>query len=309
MNMRIGTRLLRAALSLGLIVTLVFVGLRMTGDPAIAVLNPDDMTREMIDAYRKRWGFEGTIWEQYLVYVWNVVHGNFGVSTLNGQDALSVVLERLPATLLLIGCSTMLMLLIGASLGTLAAFKAGSRLDSFIMSGSTLGFALPNFFFGLLLILVFSVSLRMLPSSGRGTIWHLILPVVTIGVAKAAIFTRFVRSAVLDALRLPCMTAAKARGLSETRILLRHVMPNSLIPLVTILPLLVGGMIGAASVVETVFAWPGVGRLIVESVAQRNLSVVQVIIMLVAAVMITTNLIVDLVCAWLDPRAAIAGAR
>jgi peptide/nickel transport system permease protein len=307
--MRIGTRLLRAALSLGLIVTLVFVGLRMTGDPAIAVLNPDDMTREMIDAYRKRWGFEGTIWEQYLVYVWNVVHGNFGVSTLNGQDALDVVLERLPATLLLIGCSTLLMLLIGTSLGTLAAFKAGSRLDSFIMSGSTLGFALPNFFFGLLLILVFSVSLRLLPSSGRGTLWHLILPVATIGVAKAAIFTRFVRSAILDALRLPCMTAAKARGLSETRILLRHVMPNSLIPLVTILPLLVGGMIGAASVVETVFAWPGVGRLIVESVAQRNLSVVQVIIMLVAAVMITTNLIVDVVCAWLDPRAAIAGAR
>jgi len=309
MNMRIGTRLLRAALSLGLIVTLVFVGLRMTGDPAIAVLNPDDMTREMMDAYRKRWGFEGTIWEQYLVYVWNVVHGNFGVSTLNGQDALGVVLERLPATLLLIGCSTLVMLLIGTSLGTLAAFRAGSRLDSFIMSGSTLGFALPNFFFGLLLILVFSVSLRMLPSSGSGTLWHLILPVVTIGVAKAAIFTRFVRSAVLDALRLPCMTAAKARGLSESRILLRHVMPNSLIPLVTILPLLVGGMIGAASVVESVFAWPGVGRLIVESVAQRNLSVVQVIIMLVAAVMIATNLIVDLICAWLDPRAALAGAR
>jgi peptide/nickel transport system permease protein len=292
---------------LWLIVTLIFVGLRMTGDPAIAVLNPDDMTREMIDAYRKRWGFEGTIWEQYLVYVWNVVHGNFGVSTLNGQDALGVVLERLPATLFLIGLSTLVMLLIGTSLGTLAAFKAGSRLDGFIMSGSTLGFALPNFFFGLLLILVFSVSLRMLPSSGRGTIWHLILPVVTIGVAKAAIFTRFVRSAVLDALKLPCMTAARARGLSDTRILLRHVMPNSLIPLVTILPLLVGGMIGAASVVEAVFAWPGVGRLIVESVAQRNLSVVQVIIMLVAAVMITTNLIVDLLCGWLDPRATIAG--
>jgi peptide/nickel transport system permease protein len=302
-------RLLRAVISLWLIVTLVFVGLRMTGDPAIAVLNPDDMTKEMIDAYRKRWGFEGTIWEQYLIYMWNVAHGNFGLSTLNGQDALGVVLERLPATLLLVGCSALLMLLIGIPLGTLAAFKAGSRLDGLIMSGSTLGFALPNFFFGLLLILVFSVSLRLLPSGGRGTLWHLILPVVTIGVAKAAIFTRFVRSAVLDALRLPCMTAAKARGLSDARILFWHVFPNTLIPLVTILPLLVGGMIGAASVVEAVFAWPGVGRLIVESVAQRNLSVVQVIIMLVAAVMITTNLIVDLLYAWLDPRTKIAGAH
>ncbi|HET7156144.1 MAG TPA: ABC transporter permease, partial [Hyphomicrobiaceae bacterium] len=245
----------------------------------------------------------------YLVYIWNVVHGNFGLSTQNGQDALAVVLERLPATLLLVGCSALVMLLIGVPLGTLAAFRAGGRLDGFIMSGSTLGFALPNFFFGMLLILVFSVSLRLLPSGGRGTVWHLILPVVTIGVAKAAIFTRFVRSAVLDALRLPCMTAAKARGLSETRILLWHVFPNSLIPLVTILPLLVGGMIGAASVVESVFAWPGVGRLIVESVAQRNLAVVQVIIMLVAAAMITTNLIVDLLYARLDPRTTIAGAH
>ena len=307
--MRTWMRLLRAVISLWVIVTLVFVGLRMTGDPAIAVLNPDDMTKEMIDAYRKRWGFEGTIWEQYLVYIWNVVHGNFGLSTLNGQDALAVVLERLPATLLLVGCSTLLMLLIGVPLGTLAAFKSGSRLDGLIMSGSTLGFALPNFFFGLLLILTFSVTLRLLPSGGRGTVWHLILPVVTIGVAKAAIFTRFVRSAVLDALRLPCITAARARGLSGTRVLFGHVFPNSLIPLVTILPLLVGGMIGAASVVEAVFAWPGVGRLIVESVAQRNLSVVQVVIMLVAAVMITTNLIVDLLYSWLDPRTTIAAAH
>ena len=172
-----------------------------------------------------------------------------------------------------------------------------------------MGFALPNFFFGLLLILVFSVTLRMLPSGGRGTVLHLILPVVTIGVAKAAIFTRFVRSAVLDALRLPCITAAKARGLSGTRILFGHVFPNSLIPLVTILPLLVGGMIGAASVVEAVFAWPGVGRLIVELVAQRNLSVVQVVIMLVAAVMITANLIVDFLYSWLDPRTTIAAAH
>jgi peptide/nickel transport system permease protein len=307
--MKLWLRLLRATISLWLIVTIVFVGLRLTGDPAIAVLNPDDMTKEMIDAWRKRWGFEGSIWEQYVVYLWNVIHGNFGLSTLNGQDALAVVLERAPATLVLVGLSTLVMLLIGVPLGTLAAFKNGSRLDSFIMSGSTLGFALPNFFFGLLLILLFSVWLRVLPSGGRGTAWHVILPVLTIGLAKAAVFTRFVRSAVLDALRLQCITAARARGLSGARILFRHVFPNSLIPLVTILPLLVGGMVGAAAVVESVFGWPGVGRLIVESVAQRNLAVVQVIVMLVAAVMITTNLIVDCLYSWLDPRTTIAAAH
>ena len=306
--MKLGWRLFRAVLSLWFIVTLVFVGLRMTGDPALAVLNPDDMTREMIDAFRRRWGFEGTIWDQYVVYVSNVFHGHFGTSTLNGQDALAVVLERLPATLLLVGCSTAVMLLLGVPIGTLAAFRAGSRLDQFIMSASTLGFALPYFFFGLLLILVLSVSFRLLPSGGSGTVWHLVMPVLTIGVAKSAIFTRFVRSAVLDALRLPCITAARARGLGSARVLLWHVFPNSIIPLVTILPLLVGAMISAASVVEAVFAWPGIGRLIVESVAQRNLAVVQVIIMLVAAVMIVTNLIVDLLYAWLDPRSAAAVA-
>lgn len=307
--MKLAARLLRAVISLWLIVTFVFVALRLTGDPVLAVLNPDDMTKDMIESYRKLWGFEGTIGEQYLIYVTNVMHGNFGKSILNGRDAFDTVLERLPATLQLIGASASLMILIGLPVGTWAAIKAGSKWDGAIMSFSTLGFAIPNFFFGLLLILVFSVSLRWLPTGGTGTWAHMIMPVVTIGVAKAAVFTRFVRSAMLDALKLQCVTSARARGLSETRVLVRHVFPNALVPLATILPLLVGGMISAAAVVEAVFAWPGIGRLIVESVAQRNLAIVQVIIMLVAFVMIVTNLLVDLIYAWLDPRAAAAAAN
>ncbi|MFN4281058.1 MAG: ABC transporter permease [Alphaproteobacteria bacterium] len=307
--MKLAARLLRAVISLWLIVTFVFVALRLTGDPVLAVLNPDDMTKDMIESYRKLWGFEGTIGEQYLIYVTNVMHGNFGKSILNGRDAFDTVMERLPATLQLIGASASLMILIGLPVGTWAAIKAGSKWDGAIMSFSTLGFAIPNFFFGLLLILVFSVSLRWLPTGGTGTWAHMIMPVVTIGVAKAAVFTRFVRSAMLDALKLQCVTSARARGLSETRVLVRHVFPNALVPLATILPLLVGGMISAAAVVEAVFAWPGIGRLIVESVAQRNLAIVQVIIMLVAFVMIVTNLIVDLIYSWLDPRASAAAAN
>lgn len=307
--MRLASRLLRAVVSLWLIVTFVFLALRLTGDPIVATLNPDDMTREMMESYRKLWGFEGTVGEQYMVYVSNVIRGNFGKSILNGRDALEVVLERLPATLQLIGSAALVMVLIGVPVGTLAAIKAGSKWDAAIMSFSTLGFAIPNFFFGLLLILVFSVTLQWLPTGGTGSIWHLLMPVVTIGVAKAAVFTRFVRSAMLDALRLQCVTSAKARGLSSSRVLIRHVFPNALVPLATILPLLVGGMISAAAVVEAVFAWPGIGRLIVESVAQRNLAIVQVIIMLVAAVMIVTNLLVDLIYSWLDPRAAAAAAN
>jgi peptide/nickel transport system permease protein len=307
--MKLWIRLLRAFVSLWVIVTLVFVGLRLTGDPVLAVLNPDDLTKEMIEGFRKMWGFEGTIWDQYVIYVTNVAHGHFGKSILNGQDALDAVFERLPATLSLVGFSALVMVLIGIPVGTLAATRAGSKLDSFVMTGSTLGFAMPNFFFGLLLMLIFAVMLRMLPSGGSGSWQHFIMPVITIGVAKAAIFTRFVRSAVLDALRLQCVTAARARGFSEFEIYLRHVFPNSLIPVVTMLPLLIGAMVSASAVVESVFAWPGIGRLLVESVAQRNLAIVQVIIMFVAIVMIATNLTVDLLYGWLDPRTRRAAAH
>jgi peptide/nickel transport system permease protein len=307
--MRLGVRLARGAISLWIIVTLVFVGLRLTGDPVLAVLNPDDFTADVVDLFRRQWGFEGTIWEQYVVYMSNVVRGNFGRSTLNGQDALAVVMDRMPATLTLAGCSTLVMVVAGTLLGTLSALRPGSRLDQAVMAVTTLGFAIPNFFLGLLLILLLSVEFRLLPTGGTGTPAHLVMPVLTMGLAKAAIFTRFVRSGMIDALRMPCVTAARARGLPETTILLRHVLPNCLIPLVTILPLLVGAMISAGSVVETVFAWPGIGRLIVESVAQRNLAVVQVIIMFVAIVMIATNLVVDLLYAWLDPRSAAEHSR
>jgi peptide/nickel transport system permease protein len=175
------------------------------------------------------------------------------------------------------------------------------------MAGSTVGFAMPNFVLGLVFILVLSVSLRLLPSNGYGGAQHLIMPVLTIGLAKAAIYTRFVRSAVLDALKLSCVTSARARGIGEFQIFMRQVLPNALLPLVTITPLLVGSMIAASSVVETVFGWPGVGRLIVDSVAQRDLAVLQVIIMMIAALMIVTNLVVDLAYVKLDPRTAAAG--
>ena len=201
------------------------------------------------------------------------------------------------------------MLLIGVPLGTLAAFKSGSRLDSLIMSGIDVGLCASEFLFRPAADPGVFGGLRVLPSGGRGTVWHLILPVLTIGVAKAAIFTRFVRSAVLDALAAAVHYGCKGARPERRPHPVRHVFPNSLIPLVTILPLLVGGMVGAAAVVETVFGWPGVGRLIVELVAQRNLAVVQVIVMLVAAVMITTNLIVDLLYGWLDPRTTIATAH
>lgn len=303
------SRLARAAISLWVIVTLVFVALRATGDPVLAIMNPDDMTKEVIDAYREQWGYTGSVFEQYVAYIGNVLHGHFGISNMANTDALSVVVQRVPATLELVGLAGLVMLVVGTTAGSFAALHAGGHFDRFIMAVSTLGFALPNFVLGLALILVFSVNFHWLPSNGIGTPQHLVMPVMTIGLAQAAMFTRFVRSAVLDALRLQCVTSARARGLDDWQIFLRHVVPNAALPLVTIAPLLVGAMIAAGAVVETVFGWPGIGRLIVDSVAQRDLAVLQVIVMLIAVLMIATNLIVDLAYSRLDPRTAVAATN
>ncbi|WP_028032108.1 ABC transporter permease [Chelativorans sp. J32] len=307
--MTLALRILRGFLSLWLIVTLVFVALRATGDPITAIFDPDNTPKAALEAYRQQWGYTGTVFDQYLVYISNILHGEFGFSSMSNRDAYSVVMERLPATLQLVGCSALLMMAIGIPVGAVAALNSGGRLDRFVMTFSTVGFALPNFVLGLALILLFSVNLRLLPSNGIGTAAHLIMPVLTIGISKAAIFTRFVRSAILDALKLTCVTSARARGVSEWQIFWHHVIPNAMLPLVTITPLLVGAMVAASAVVETVFGWPGVGRLIVESVAQRDLAVVQMIVMMIALVMIVTNLLVDLAYSKLDPRTALAPAH
>lgn len=300
--MKLFGRILRAVFSLWAIVTLVFVALRATGDPILAIFDPDDTTAEAIQSYREIWGYTGTTFEQYLRYVANLAAGDFGFSTMGNRPASVVVLERVWPTVQLVGASTLIMFAVGIPVGTLAAMKVGTRIDRAVMAFSTVGFALPSFVLGLGLILLLSVNLRLLPGNGTGTILHLIMPALTLGITKAAIFTRFVRSSIADALRLQCITAARARGIGEGQIFLRHVVPNALLPLVTITPLLVGAMVAAAAVVESVFGWPGIGRLIVESVANRDLAVLQMIVMMVAALMITTNLIVDLTYSTLDPR-------
>ncbi|MGQ7791204.1 ABC transporter permease [Faunimonas sp. B44] len=307
--MHLGFRLLRACISLWLIVTLVFIALRATGDPITAIFDPDNTPRAALEAYRRHWGYTGTIFDQYLVYVSNLLHGEFGFSSMANRDAYSVVMERLPATLELVACSALLMMAIGIPVGAVAAINSGNRIDRFVMTFSTVGFALPNFVLGLGLILLFAVKLHWLPSNGVGTPNHLVMPVLTIGISQAAIFTRFVRSAILDALKLQCVTSARARGVSEWNVFWAHVIPNALLPLVTITPLLVGAMVAASAVVESVFGWPGIGRLIVESVAQRDLAVLQMIVMMIAVVMITTNLLVDLTYSRLDPRTSASGAH
>ena len=292
---------LRALLTMFLVVTFTFLILRISGDPT-EVMFPDDVPQEVKDAYRTAWGLDRPLPEQFAKYLISVGHGDLGYSFRDSRPALDVVTERIPATLRLGLCSFALSICLGIPLGLCAAFRRNTFLDRLATSVSVMGYSMPNFFLGILLILLFSLKLRLLPSSGSATPEHLIMPVITLGTATAGIVARFTRTAVLDVLGQPFVMAAKAKGLSVSRLIFGHVLPNAAIPVITILGLQLGSVIGGALVTETVFAWPGIGRLLVQSVNYRDLAVVQTIVLIIAASMSICNLLVDMAYGWLDPR-------
>jgi len=298
-------RVARTLLTLLLVVTFTFVVLRTSGDPVQSLLGPD-ATNEEIAQFREQWGLERPLAEQYLLYVANVARGEFGKSYRDGRPVTDIIAERIPWTLLLGLTSYGLALVIGVPAGIAAALRRNSVLDRLIMSFAVMGFALPNFFLGILLILLFSLSLQWLPSSGTGTAAHLVMPTVTLGLFTAGTLARFVRSAMLETLGKLYMRAAAAKGASPAVRVWRHALPNAAIPVVTILGLNLGALIGGAIVVETVFAWPGVGRLLVSAVTARDLALVQALVLLLAATMVAANLAVDLLYGVLDPRIRVA---
>lgn len=302
------TKLIRAAITLLLAVTFVFVVLRLAGDP-VRRLVADDVPTDVIDFYRQRWGLDEPLWTQFRLYLTGVLQGDFGYSFRDHRPALEVVLERVPATLLLGLTAFGITLLLGLPAGVLAALRHNTAADRATMALTIVGHSLPNFFLGILMILLFSMTLRWLPSSGIGTIWHLILPAITLGTGAAGTVARFTRSSLLEVLHKPFMRTAWAKGLSGRRRILVHALPNAAIPVVTVVGLRLGGLIGGAVVVEPVFAWPGIGLLLVNSVAQRDLAVVQAIVLLVAFTMVLINLCVDLLYGWLDPRIALGSGR
>jgi peptide/nickel transport system permease protein len=294
-------KLFRAFLTVCLIVTTVFVVLRLSGDPAVYVLGLE-ASPDAIAAYRAKWGLDRPIWEQYLVFVTNIQKGDFGQSFMEGRSAFEAVMARLPKTLLLMGLTTIVTLLIGIPAGVYAALHRNSTLDRLTMTLTVASFSLPNFVTGIFLIIIFSVLLRLLPTAGSETWKHLIMPVITMATADAAVFARFVRSTMLEVLNQPYMRTAMAKGLKWHQAVRWHALPNTAIPTVTVAGFFVGSMIAGGVVTENVFAWPGVGRLLVSSVANRDLPVVQVIVLLIATSMVLTNLTIDLLYGWLDPR-------
>jgi peptide/nickel transport system permease protein len=295
------TRTLRAAVTIVLVVTFAFIVLRLSGDPADIIMGAD-APPEAVDAFREAWGLDRPLWAQYISYFGAILSGDLGRSMRDGREATVLVMERVPATLSLTLPALAIKLLIGIPAGILAALHRNSALDRAVMLFAVAGFTIPSFVLGLLLVLVFAVQLGWLPSGGQESWRHAILPVITLGIGGAAVLARFTRSAMLEVLGQPYIRTASAKGVAWRAVVSHHALPNAAIPTVTIIGFMVGTLIAGAVVVESVFSWPGIGRLLVTAVANRDLAVVQCVLLLVAATMITANLVVDLLYGVLDPR-------
>lgn len=291
----------RALATLLICVTAVFVVLRLAGDPADMLL-PDDTPAEIKAEYRVRWGLEGSIAEQYWRYIAALSRGDLGISFADGRSAFDVVMEAVPNTFLLGVCAILLALVVGFPAGILAALRHNRLADRLLMAFAVIGFSVPSFFFAILLILTFSLTLRWLPAAGTETVWHMILPTLALSAGLIGKLARYTRTAMLDVLGQPYMRTAKAKGVGHLMAMLRHALPNAAAPILMFLGIEIGLILTGAAVVETIFGWPGLGRLLVSSAAARDLPVVQGVILLVALVIVLSNLAVDILHALLDPR-------
>ena len=284
------------------VATLVFSLIHfIPGDPAQAMLG-EGAAPEDVAQLRERLGLDRPLLVQYGSFLQGLVRGDLGVSLRNDQPVLQQILERMPATAELAFASMAVAVLIALPLGIIAAVWRGTAVDYSAMTLSLVGISVPNFWLGPLLAIVFAVELGWLPVGGRGTLAHLVLPAATLGAALAAILARMTRASLLEELREPYVLAARAKGVSRTRAVLHHALRNSLIPIVTILGLQFGVVLTGAVITETIFAWPGIGRLLIQSISFRDYPTVQGCVLLIAVTYVGVNLITDLTYGFLDPR-------
>jgi peptide/nickel transport system permease protein len=317
-------RLMQAALVMVVMSALVFAGIYLIGDPVAMMISPDASDVER-DAVRVSLGLDQPMWRQYLVFVNAAIHGDFGKSFLAGQPAMGLILERLPATLELAFASLVISLAVGLPMGVYAGLRPKSIGAKTIMTGSILGFSLPNFWVGLMLIMTFAVMLPdllpwwpRLPSSGRGATvdifglrlslftldgWrHLLLPAITLSLYKGALIVRLARATAREVLPMDYVKFARAKGLSERRIVGVHVLKNIMIPIATVSGLEFGQTVAFAVVTETVFSWPGVGKLLIDSILLLDRPVVVAYLVIIVFFFVLLNLVVDLLYSVLDPR-------
>lgn len=288
------------------VVTLVFFIQHLSGDPT-ALLLPETATQADIEAMRVTLGLDRPLYIQYLAFLGDLARFDLGRSFVQNADVWDIIASRVPQTLQLAGGALAVALLIGLPMGLVMALTRGRAISRFIM-WLVLGFqSLPTFWSGIMMILVFGVWLRWLPSSGTGTLAHLIMPSIALGLLSLATYARITRAAVLDELGKDYVRSARARGVNTGRLVRNHLMRNSLIPIISITALELSQLLAGAVIVETVFAWPGLGLLTVQSIASRDFLVVQAIVLLGAFVTIFANLAADILYSIVDPRVRLAG--
>ena len=297
----IARRLLQGLVLLVLVATVVFFLGRLTGNPVDLML-PEDATAEDRQRLIEALGLDGSLYTQYVAFIGNALKGDLGTSIRMRQPAVDVFLSRLPNTLAIIPWALLLAMLVGIPLGVVAALNRGRFLDRAAGTIAVLGIATPNFWLGIVLIFFFSVELGWLPSGRMGGPAHYVLPVITLGTFLTAGFMRVTRSSMLEVLESEYVKLARIKGLSETVVVWKHCLRNALIPVLTLWGVFVGNLITGAIVTETVFAWPGVGRLTYEAVIYRDFPLLQAVIILKAILILSINLVVDILYAYVDPR-------
>jgi peptide/nickel transport system permease protein len=295
------SRLAQTLFVVFLSLTAVFFLARLGGDPVLLFL-PMDIQAKDLNEFRERLGFNDPLPVQYGRFMAGAVRGDFGESLRYKQDALGLVLERLPATLKLGGSALLLTFLLAIPVGVISAMRRGSVWDFVGMGGAVLGQAIPGFWLGLMLIYLFSVQLGWLPTGGTGGIVHYVMPVLVLASFYAARIARLTRSAVLDVLGEDFILTARAKGLAELVVVAKHTLRNAAIPIVTLAGLETGQLLGGAVITETIFAWPGVGRLTVQALLNRDFPLVLAAVFVISLTYTLTNLAVDLLYGWIDPR-------
>lgn len=317
-------RLLQSALVVFAMATLVFFGVFAVGDPVWMFISPD-MTQADIEQVRVSLGLDLPLWRQYLVFLGNAIRGDLGVSFLYGEPAVEVIVQRMPATMELAFTALLIAIVFGVPLGLYAGLYPQSFASRGIMAGSIVGFSLPNFWVGIMLIMIFAVVLGWVPATGRGEtatyfgittslftldgLSHIALPAFNLALTKLALVIRLTRAGTREAIHMDYIRFARAKGLSERRIIGVHLLKNILIPVVTIIGLEFGTLVAFAVVTETVFAWPGMGKLLIQAIQQLDRPVVVAYLMLIVFLFVIINLLVDIIYSMLDPRVRLGDNR
>lgn len=280
---------------------MIFMLVYIAGDP-VAMMLSADATPEEIQQYRVALGFDQPFHVQFGHYIVNVIQGDFGASYQYGVSALSLVLERLPATLELAIASMIIAIGIAIPLGIVSAVRPNTLIDSIATGLSVVGKAIPNFWLGIMLILIFAVNLKIMPVSGTGSWKHIILPAITLGTAMSAEITRLVRSNMIEILQQDYIRTAKSKGQKSIVIIFKHAFRNSLVPVITITLLQMASLVGGSFITEMIFSWPGVGQLIIQAVYEKDLPIIQAAVFVTAIIILLMNLITDILYRVLDPR-------